>query len=107
MSDYNLQLTAHPSVARHPTTNQPLEKDGVPVPLLPDFRAIRLDGRIIGYVNHRGQIAYKVPKANIPAAILDEVDAMVATEYGLAEAGSKSFTVEVPGTGEDDSEDDD
>ena len=60
---YQLTITNHPAQAKHPFTGEPLfDSDGNPVPLFADQKAIRLDGRVIAYVNAVGKVLFIVPQ---------------------------------------------
>ena len=82
MADYKLTIENHPSQARHPISDEPLFKDGKPVPLFPDQRSIKLDGTIIAYVNAAGKVMFIMPENKLPGTIADEALDLAASEYG-------------------------
>lgn len=84
-TNFRVTIEPHPSQARHPITNEPLVKDGKPVPLFPDERSIRLDGDLIGYVGNKESgraVMFIVPKGRFAQAIIDEVTKSVVVEFG-------------------------
>lgn len=72
MADYNLELTDHPARARHPTTGESMPS----VPLLPDHKSIRLDGRVIAYVNPAGAVSFIVSRSKLGEVIYQEALAL-------------------------------
>ena len=86
MSDYQLSIGQHPAQARHPITNEPLEKDGKPVPLFADQFSIKLDGRIIAYVLPGNRVAFLVAESKLGESIVSESLALVAKELGSVAA---------------------
>lgn len=78
MSSYQLTIENHPSQAAHPFTGEPLfDDDGKPVPLFPDQRSIRLDGRVIAYVAN-GNAMFIVPRESL-GVIADEAVELAAS----------------------------
>lgn len=72
-------------------TKEPLfDNDGKPVPLFPDQRAITFEGRYVGYVNAKGDIAFIVPETQLTAPVVAEARALVAKEF---QAGGKCHIV--------------
>lgn len=79
---FNLQLTPHPSQARHPVTKQPwFDELGVAVPLFPDQRSIRLDGHIIAYVSEAGNIGFLAPFSRLPDGVKEQAQELVEKEF--------------------------
>ena len=77
-----VELTQHPAQARHPVTNEPLFDDhGEPVPLLPNMRAIRLDGFVIGYAS-KNAICFTIGKSKLPQTVRDSVTSLAEAEFG-------------------------
>ena len=88
----NIELRQHPAQARHPVTKEPLWRDGSPVPLLPNMRAIYLDGKLIGYVGTQPgapvTLIYQVSEA-----VRASVQQVVNEQY---EQGDKPRAVRMP-----------
>lgn len=79
---YQLEITNHPAQARHPFSKLPLvDNDGVPVPLFPDQRSIKLDGRIIAYVSEKRNISFLIPLGRL-GVIAKEAEELVANQMG-------------------------
>ena len=86
MSDYKLTIGPHPAQARHPITNEPLEKDGQPVPLFADQFSIRLDGKIIAYVLPGNRVAFLIAESKLGSVIVNDSLALVEKEFGSVAA---------------------
>jgi hypothetical protein len=77
-----VELTQHPAQARHPVTNEPLFDDhGAPVPLLPNMRAVRLDGFVIAYASKHG-ICFTIGHSKLPQTVKDSAVGLVESEFG-------------------------
>lgn len=78
-----VEIRNHPAQARHPITDAPLfEADGTPVPLLPNDRAVYLDGALVGYTSLDGPVTLTVA---LPQAAVDAIAAKVAEDLGPGE----------------------
>ena len=78
----NITITDHPAVARNPVDgNKPLTDNGKHVPLFPDLRAIRLDGKVIGYTGDPPKRAISFIIPNLPEPVIDAAKAAVAKEF--------------------------
>ena len=86
MSNYKLTIENHPSQMRHPITQEPLfDKDGKPVPLFPDQKSIRLDGRIIAYmILETKKVLWIMPKHKL-GPIADEGLELAEAFFGKVE----------------------
>ena len=102
MANYELKITNHPAQARHPFTNEPLfDNDNNPVPLFPNERSVRLDGRIIAYVTEERNVLFIVPLERL-GVIADEAKALVEKELGpVAKTAAVPMPVEVVKTESD------
>ena len=70
--NYQLILANHPAQARF--AGKPLfDDDGAPIPLFPDQRSIRLDGRVIALVS-QSRLSFIVE--GIPEAIKSQAEQM-------------------------------
>ena len=82
---YSLTIENHPAQARHPFTSEPLvDNDGLPVPLFPDQRSIKLDGRLIAYVSNERKIMFLVPLGKL-GVIAKEAEELVNKEMGAVQ----------------------
>jgi hypothetical protein len=90
MSDYQITITNHPSIADDPTNpGQKLYKDGKPVPLVPSHRCARFNGRAIAYANADSgelKIQFFGFGATLPPSVKDEAVAMLENEFGKSAA---------------------
>ncbi len=83
--ELEITITEHPATANHPIrTNEKLVVDGKPVPLLPDHKAVRLDGFIVAYVLPNRRVSYIVPEAKLTKPVVDAIQAKVEAELGEA-----------------------
>ena len=79
---YELTIGNHPAQAAHPFTRKLLvDENGDPVPLFPKEKSIRLDGRVIAFVNEGLDINFIVPLSKL-GVIADEAKALVKSELG-------------------------
>lgn len=78
----NLEICNHPAQARHPATGKPLFDDGVPVPLFPNQRAIKLDGYVIAYVSPTLDVFFLGPIEKVGQAVVDAATELVQRELG-------------------------
>jgi len=99
MSDYTLTIENHPAQARHPITGKPLFRAGVPVPLFPDERSVRLDGVVIAYVSDKKNVLFIVPESRL-GPIAAEAVALVERELGPVKKTTSVTEVEPDDDGE-------
>lgn len=95
-TSYKLSVANHPAQKRHPFTGEPMVKDGQPVPMITNQKAIKLDNFIIAYVMlETGKICFIQPVERLGDTIVDDVKALAkeaAAEYGTeTEAESMHF----------------
>ena len=102
-AQYKLEIDSHPAQALHPFTKKPLfDDDGKPIPLFPDEKSIRLDGRIIAYVTKDRAIMWLYRRDKL-GAIADAAVELVEKEFGSpATAEVESQGSPVPQNEEDD-----
>ncbi len=86
MADFEVTIEPHPAQARHPNDkSKALTQDGKPVPLFPDERCIRLDGKLIGYVGNASSgraVMFIVPESKLTEAVTNAAKTAVVAEFG-------------------------
>lgn len=106
-TNYTISIANHPAQKRHPFTGQLMVKDGVPVPMITDQKAIKLDKIIIGYVMLKtGKVCFIQPKERLGEEIVSEAEQLAAqatAEYGTEtnEATESHFVPEKPESDEE------
>lgn len=91
---FELTLTDHPAIARHPIrkNEQLMDENGKPVPLLPDQKAIRMAGVMIGYVLPGNKISLIRPASQLTAPVVKAIEELVAAESGKEVAQVKAVS---------------
>jgi hypothetical protein len=83
MAEYKLTIENHPAQKRDPYTNEPLSKNGVPVPLWPDEHCIKLNGKqIIAFLNAEHRITFIISEQELGAALVNEAEALRDATFG-------------------------
>ena len=80
-TSYTLEIGDHPAQMRSPVTKEPMFKDGKPVPLFPNQKSVKLDGRIIAYVNEKHKVLFIVPESKLGPIAAEAIE-LVKKELG-------------------------